>query len=109
MPNGFTPLHIINITKTMPAFYVIVIAIAICFVIVTIAYKKNYVVTHFISVAIVFILCDILLVGLFYNGWKYKVGERYQCLIDEDVPVDEIYKNYKVVDRFGDIWTLEDK
>lgn len=34
---------------------------------------------------------------------------RYECLINEDTSIVEIYNQYNIVERRGDIWVLEDK
>lgn len=34
---------------------------------------------------------------------------KYECLIDEKTSFIEIYDKYRVLDRRGDIWVLEDK
>ena len=34
---------------------------------------------------------------------------RYECLIDESVDFVDIYENYDVIERKGQIWILEDK
>lgn len=33
----------------------------------------------------------------------------YKCIFDEDVSIQEVYDNYNVVGRDGEIWILEDK
>lgn len=33
----------------------------------------------------------------------------YKCIFDEDVSIQEIYDNYNIVGRDGEIWILEDK
>lgn len=33
----------------------------------------------------------------------------YKCIFDEDVSIQEIYDEYEVVGRDGEIWILEDK
>ena len=34
---------------------------------------------------------------------------RYEATIDDSVSITEVYDRYKVVERRGDIWILEDK
>lgn len=39
-----------------------------------------------------------------------KTGEyRYECIIDDSVPYNEVAENYKIIGQRGDIWVLEDK
>lgn len=33
----------------------------------------------------------------------------YMCIFNEDVSIQEVYDNYEIADRYGDIWILEDK
>lgn len=32
-----------------------------------------------------------------------------QCTIDDDVSINEVYDNYDVIDKQGEIWTLKEK
>lgn len=34
---------------------------------------------------------------------------RYEVTLDKTVTIEELYKNYDVVDQRGEIWILEDK
>lgn len=34
---------------------------------------------------------------------------QYECLIDKSVSMEDVYENYTVIERRGDIWVLEDK
>ena len=39
-----------------------------------------------------------------------KTGEyRYECIINDSVPYNEVAENYKIIEQRGDIWVLEDK
>lgn len=33
----------------------------------------------------------------------------YKCIFDEDVSIQEVYDNYEIVGRDGEIWILEDR
>ena len=33
----------------------------------------------------------------------------YECIIDQSVPLNDVYERYEVIDRRGDIWVLKDK
>lgn len=42
--------------------------------------------------------------------YKAPTGRyRYECTIDSKTSISEIYDNYKVAERRGDLWILEDK
>ena len=34
---------------------------------------------------------------------------KYECIIDQSVPLNDVYERYEVTERRGDIWVLEDK
>lgn len=39
-----------------------------------------------------------------------KTGEcRYECIINDSVPYNEVAENYKIIEQRGDIWVLDDK
>lgn len=33
----------------------------------------------------------------------------YKCIFEEDIPVQELYDKYEIIDKDGEIWILEDK
>lgn len=33
----------------------------------------------------------------------------YKCLFEDDIPIQELYDKYEIIDKDGDIWILEDK
>lgn len=41
--------------------------------------------------------------------WRISGRNRYECIIDDSVSINEIYENYNVIERRGKIWVLEDK
>jgi len=43
------------------------------------------------------------------DHWRENERNQYECVIDNDVSIVEVYKNYNVIERRGDIWILEDK
>lgn len=56
----------------------------------------------------------ILLLTLFIcildDVYKVPTGRyRYECTVDPKTSISEIYENYKVAERRGDLWILEDK
>lgn len=48
-----------------------------------------------------------IIVGL--NIRKPTGRYEYKVTIDNDVPIQEVYENYKIVEKDGKIWILEDK
>lgn len=41
--------------------------------------------------------------------WRTNERNQYECIIDDSVSINEVYENYNVIERRGDIWVLEDK
>ena len=56
------------------------------------------------------ILLLILFICILDDVYKVPTGRyRYECTIDSKTSISEIYENYKVAERRGDLWILEDK
>lgn len=52
---------------------------------------------------LVLVICSIL-------DATIKTGEyRYECIIDDSVPYNEVIENYNIIEQRGNIWVLEDK
>lgn len=43
------------------------------------------------------------------SRWRTNERNQYECIIDNSVGINEVYENYNVIERRGDIWVLEDK
>lgn len=41
--------------------------------------------------------------------WRTNERNQYECIIDDNVSINEVYDNYNVIERRGEIWILEDK
>lgn len=41
--------------------------------------------------------------------WRTNERNQYECIIDDSVSINEVYENYNVIERRGDIWVLEEK
>lgn len=64
---------------------------------------------------------DVCIIGAFIGFlWMIIAGacgifdrpsgrNTYKCIFDEGVSIQEVYDNYEVVGRDGEIWILEDK
>ena len=107
MIKGITILNKIAVTG-VPS-WVLVSAIIICiigFIVFAIAIIADWPTWTAIIPAVsllIFVICGIL------DG-IIKTGEyRYECIIDDSVSYNEVVENYKIVERRGDIWILEDK
>ena len=59
-------------------------------------------------VPIIIVLLIWFICGIF--NITFKTGEyRYECIIDDSVPYNEVAENYKIIEQRGDIWVLENK
>ena len=51
-----------------------------------------------------------LIATIVYKEVKIPSGiYQYEAVIDENVPIQEVYEHYKVIEQKGKIWILEDK
>ena len=108
MIEGITVLNKIAVTG-VPS-WVLVSAIIICiigFIVFAISIIVEWptwtAIVPIIIVLLIWFICGILNITI-------KTGEyRYECIIDDSVPYNEVVDNYKIVEQRGDIWVLEDK
>ena len=40
---------------------------------------------------------------------RYSKVDAIQCTIEDNVSINEVYDNYDVIDKQGEIWTLREK
>ena len=62
--------------------------------------------------AVISVVSFILAIGLAIlskDHWRVNERNQYECVIDNNVSIVEVYNNYNVIERRGDIWILEDK
>lgn len=50
-----------------------------------------------------------IIIGTSESHWRTNERNQYECIIDDSVSINEVYENYNVIERRGDIWVLEDK
>ena len=43
------------------------------------------------------------------SHWRTNERNQYECIIDDNVSINEVYEKYNVIERRGKIWILEDK
>ena len=86
---------------------VMVFAISLIILFVSIYNLWN---VSFIVSIITMLISFIFIIVLGLNDIEEPTGRyRYEATIDESVSITEVYDRYKVVERRGDIWILEDK
>ena len=108
MIEGITVLNKIAITGVPSWMMVSAIIISIIgFIVFAIAIIAKWpawkAIVPIIIVLLIWFICGILNITI-------KTGEyRYECIIDDSVPYNEVVDNYKIIEQRGDIWVLEDK
>lgn len=50
-----------------------------------------------------------IIVSTSKSHWRINERNQYECIIDDGTSINEVYENYNVIERRGDIWVLEDK
>lgn len=50
-----------------------------------------------------------IIIGTSKSHWRINERNQYECIIDDGTSINEVYENYNVIERRGDIWVLEDK
>lgn len=50
-----------------------------------------------------------IIIDISESHWRTNERNQYECIIDDSVSINEVYENYNVIERRGDIWALEDK
>lgn len=50
-----------------------------------------------------------IIIGTSKSHWRTNQRNQYECIIDDSVSINEVYENYNVIERRGEIWVLEDK
>ena len=50
-----------------------------------------------------------IIIGTSKSHWRTNQRNQYECIIDDSVSINEVYENYNVIERRGDIWVLEEK
>lgn len=50
-----------------------------------------------------------IIVSTSKSHWRINERNQYECMIDDGTSINEVYENYNVIERRGDIWVLEDK
>ena len=64
-----------------------------------------------LMVGLYFTTCGFVALLVFGLGsYKEPAGRyRYQATISDEVSLNDIYERYEIVDKDGELWTLEDK
>lgn len=60
-------------------------------------------------ISFVAIIAALIIIIASKTHWRTNERNQYECIIDDGVSINEVYENYNVIERRGDIWVLEDK
>lgn len=63
----------------------------------------------FSTISLLAIIAIPIIVITSKSHWRTNERNQYECIIDDSVSINEVYENYNVIERRGDIWVLEDK
>lgn len=61
------------------------------------------------SISLLAMIAIPIIVSTSQTHWRTNERNQYECIIDDSVSINEVYENYNVIERRGDIWVLEDK
>ena len=61
------------------------------------------------TISLVAMIATPIIIGTSKSHWRTNQRNQYECIIDDSVSINEVYENYNVIERRGDIWVLEDK
>lgn len=110
--DGITILNIIVIDE--PAKWVLPTAlilgmVCICTFILMLDTNGSIVTICLGSVSTLALINAFIIVLASQSHWRTNERNQYECIIDNSVSINEVYENYNVIERRGDIWVLEDK
>ena len=109
--DGITILNtiIVNDRADWVSFTVLALGV-ICIVafILTLTSNDNRVIIFGIISLLAIIAMPIIVITS-KSHWRTNQRNQYECIIDDSVSINEVYENYNVIERRGDIWVLEDK
>lgn len=107
MIDGITILNNVTISKFNPIPWLCVLIGLLLFAFIIIYIKSDkfdkkdalIVWCAIFGIALILLVADI----------RFSKVDAIQCTIDDDVSINEVYDNYDVIDKQGEIWTLREK
>ena len=109
--DGITILNtiIVNDRADWVSFTVLALGV-ICIVafVLTLTSNDNRVIIFGIISLLAIIATPIIIIAS-KTHWRTNERNQYECIIDDSVSINEVYENYNVIERRGEIWVLEDK
>ena len=107
MIDGITILNNVTISDFNPVPWLcVLIVFLIVFIIAYIKLddfdKKNLLSVWWCGMFAIALLCLVADI-------RYSRTDAIQCTIEDNVSINEVYDNYDVIDKQGEIWTLREK
>ena len=106
MIDGITVLNNVIISDFNPVPWLIVLIgfLLLAFIIIYIESDeiKKYVCVVWCGMFAIALLCLVADI-------RYSKVDAIQCTIEDNVSINEVYDNYDVIDKQGEIWTLREK
>lgn len=106
MIDGITILNNVTISNFNPVPWLgVLIGLLVAFIIIYIKsdkFDKKHLLTMWCGIftfVLLFFIADI----------RFSKVDAIQCTIDDDVSINDVYDNYDVIDKQGEIWTLKEK
>ena len=109
--NGITILNTIIVNEDAQWVLPTVLALGfICIVALVLMLNSNDSgVIIFGTISLLAMIAIPIIVITSNSHWRTNERNQYECIIDDSVSINEVYENYNVIERRGDIWVLEDK
>ena len=106
MIDGITVLNNVIISDFNSVPWLIVLIGFLLFAFIIIYTESNEIKAHIcVILCVMFAIALILLVA----DIRFSKTDAIQCTIEDNVSINEVYDNYDVIDKQGEIWTLMEK
>lgn len=109
---GITVLNVTTVSENSTLLVTAIVFLMIGAMINTLVVLKSDnskdCILHGVFAIVLLIMC--IVVGVVMDrDKKANTHNQYECLIDSSVSLEDVYEQYTIVERRGEIWVLEDK
>ena len=107
MIDGITVLDNVTVSNfnSVP-WLVVFVGLLIAFIVIYIKFDEFDDIEN--AIGLFCMICTLLLI-LFVSDILFSKVDAIQCTIEDNVSINEVYDNYDVIDKQGEIWTLREK
>ena len=107
MIDGITVLNNVTVSDFNPVPWLVVfVGLLIAFIVIYIKFDEFDNMEN--AIGLFCMICTLLLI-LFVSDILFSKVDAIQCTIEDNVSINEVYDNYDVIDKQGEIWTLREK